>query len=122
MAYSVSITSSSFVQNAGTTLTLSGQALAGVAITSGSVSIAGDLLLDVSTLDVYDGMSFTLVNATTLSGVWGSVDALGTTNCSQATVNIEYTESSAVATVSTANVCDSASSLIACVAAFASFV
>jgi hypothetical protein len=49
-------------------VTLSGQALAGVAITSQSVSLSGDLVLGVSALDVYDGMTFTLINATSITG------------------------------------------------------
>jgi hypothetical protein len=53
---------SSWIQNAGSVM-LSGQALAGVAITSQSVSLSGDLVLDVGALDVYDGMTFTLINA-----------------------------------------------------------
>ncbi len=55
-----------FVQNIGTTLTLSGQALNSVAITSQSVSLAGSLVLDISGLDVYDGMT----------GQWDGVTAV----------------------------------------------
>jgi hypothetical protein len=60
MEYSVPVSASSWTQNAGSVVTLSGQALAGVAITSQSVSLSGDLVLDLSALDVYDGMTFTL--------------------------------------------------------------
>ena len=68
------------VQNAGGVLTLSGQALSGVAITSGSVSLAGSLVLDVSGIDVYDGMSFTLINATSITGQWTDISTTGTSS------------------------------------------
>jgi hypothetical protein len=43
----------------GATLTLSGQALGGVAITGQVVTLGGDLVLDVSGYDVRDGTTFT---------------------------------------------------------------
>ena len=87
-------------------VTLSGQALAGVAITSQSVSLSGDLVLDVSALDVYDGMTLTLINATSISGVWGRVDVVGSyTECNQVSVNVDYTQSSAIATFSAVSLC-----------------
>jgi hypothetical protein len=46
MEYSVAVSVSSWIQNAGSVVTLSGQALTGVAITSQSVSLSGDLVLD----------------------------------------------------------------------------
>jgi hypothetical protein len=73
MEYSVAVSAFSWVQNAGGVVTLSGQALAGVAITSQSVSLSGDLVLDVSALEVYDGMAFTLINATNVTGQRQSV-------------------------------------------------
>ena len=104
-------------QDPGSSLTLSGQALSGVAITSQSVSLSGDLVLDLTGIDLYDGMTFTLINASSITGVWSHVDIVGSyTECNEVRVNVGYTQGSAVATLSSVNVCDSASKLIACVA------
>ena len=97
---------SSWIQNAGSVVTLSGQALSGVAITSQSVSLSGDLVLDVSALDVYDGMTFTLINATNITGQWQSVSLSGsTTECVYYQVDVTYTSSEAVAQLTTVSLC-----------------
>ena len=107
------------VQNAGGVLTLSGQALSGVAITSGSVSLAGSLVLDVSGIDVYDGMSFTLINATSITGQWQSVLLSGeTSDCVEYQVNVTYEQSQALATLTQVDLCGS-SKLMLCLAALA---
>jgi hypothetical protein len=80
MEYSVPVSVSSWTQNAGSVVTLSGQALSGVAITSQSVSLSGDLVLDISGVNVYDGMTLDLINATSISGQWQSVVAVGTSS------------------------------------------
>jgi hypothetical protein len=104
--YSNVLIVTSFTQNSDATVTLSGQALAGVAITSQSVSLSGDLVLDVSALDVYDGMTFTLINASSISGAWNQVDVVGTfTECNQVSVTVDYTQSSAVATLNAFSLC-----------------
>ncbi len=109
-----------WTQNAGSMVTLSGQALAGVAITSQSVSLSGDLVLDVSALDVYNGMMFTLINASSISGVWNRVDVAGSySECMQIDASVSYTDSSATAVLSVVSICASASKLIACAAALA---
>ena len=96
------------VQNAGGVLTLSGQALSGVAITSGSVSLAGSLVLDVSGIDVYDGMSFTLINATSITGRWQSVLLSGeTSECVEYQLNVTYSSSEAVAQLTQVDLCGS---------------
>ncbi len=106
MEYSVPVSASSWIQNAGSVVTLSGQALAGVAITSQSVSLSGDLVLDVGALDVYDGMTFTLVNATSITGEWQSVSlSASTTECVQYQVDVTYSSSEAVAQLTTVLLC-----------------
>jgi hypothetical protein len=120
MEYSVPVSVSSWTQNAGSVVTLSGQALAGVAITSQSVSLSGDLVLDVSALDVYDGMTFTLINASSISGVWNHVDVSGSfSECDQFTAVVDYSQNQAVVTLQVDSVCDSANQLVAFVAALA---
>jgi hypothetical protein len=90
MVYSVPVSVSLWIQNAGSVVMLSRQALAGVAITSQSISLSGDLVLDVSALDVYDGMTFTLINASSISGVWDGVDVVGSfTECNQVSVSVD---------------------------------
>ena len=106
------------VQNAGGVLTLSGQALSGVAITSGSVSLAGSLVLDVSGIDVYDGMSFTLINATSITGQWQSVVAQSTSECTSYDVSVSYTQQFAIATVHQVSLCGSIVSTIQVAAMF----
>ena len=101
------------VQNAGGVLTLSGQALSGVAITSGSVSLAGSLVLDVSGIDVYDGMSFTLINATSITGEWQSVSLSGeTSECVEYQVNVTYSSSTTIAQLTQVDLCGSIVSAI----------
>jgi hypothetical protein len=102
------------MQNAGTTLTLSGQALNGISINAGTVSLAGDLVLDLSDVSLYNGLMFTLANASSLSGVWSNVEVSGSYDeCSQVNVSVDYTQSSAVATLSVVNICNEAANLIA---------
>ena len=106
MEYSIAVSVSSWIQNAGSVVTLSGQALSGVAITSQSVSLSGDLVLDISALDVYDGMTFTLINATNITGQWQSVSLSGsTTECVEYQVDVTYTSSEAVAQLTTVSLC-----------------
>ena len=106
MEYSVAVSVSSWIQNAGSVVTLSGQALSGVAITSQSVSLSGDLVLDISSLDVYDGMTFTLINATNITGQWHSVSLSGSTSeCVEYQVDVTYTSSAAVAQLTTVSLC-----------------
>ncbi len=106
MEYSVPVSVSSWIQNAGSVVTLSGQALAGVAIMSQSVSLSGDLVLDLSGLDIYDGMTFTLINASSISGIWDSVDVVGSfTECDQVTVDPEYLSNSVAISVSIVSLC-----------------
>ncbi len=94
-------------QNNGTTLTLSGQALAGVAITSQSVLLSGDLVLDVSGLDAYDGMTFVLINATNITGQWQSVDAEQTTNdCYVYNTYVTYTSQAVTVEISEETFCE----------------
>ncbi len=89
---------------------LSGQALAGVAITSQSVSLSGDLVLDITGIDIYDGMTFTLISASSITGIWSRVDITGTySECNQVTVNPEYSSNNVVARVSVIFVCSQAS-------------
>ena len=97
---------SSWIQNAGSVVTLSGQALSGVAITSQSVSLSGDLVLDVSALDVYDGMTFTLINANNITGQWQSVSLSGSTSeCVEYQVDVTYTQQVAIGTLTTVSLC-----------------
>lgn len=106
MEYSMPVSVSSWIQNAGSVVTLSGQALSGVAITSQSVSLSGDLVLDVSALDVYDGMTFTLINATNITGQWQSVSlSASTTECVEYQLDVTYTSSEAVAQLTTVSLC-----------------
>ena len=104
--YSVGVSVSSWTQNAGSVVTLSGQALSGVAITSQSVSLSGDLVLDVSALDVYDGMTFTLINANNITGQWDGVTATSTSECVEYQVDVTYTSSEAVAQLTTVSLCN----------------
>ena len=105
MEYSVPVSVSSWIQNAGSVVTLSGQALSGVAITSQSVSLSGDLVLDISSLDVYDGMTFTLINATNITGRWQSVIAFSTTDCYSYQVDVTYTQQVSIGTLTTVSLC-----------------
>ena len=105
MVYSVPVSVSSWIQNAGSVVTLSGQALAGVAITSQSVSLSGDLVLDVSALDVYDGMTFTLINATNITGQWADISSTSTSECVEYQVDVTYESSQAVAQLTTVSLC-----------------
>jgi hypothetical protein len=105
-----------FVQNAGTVLTLSGQTSSGVAITGQSVSIAGDLVLDLSGVDVYNGMTITLINATNITGQWDGVSVFETSDCVEYQVDITYTQQLATATTTVVSHCSSASKFIVCVA------
>ena len=118
MEYSVAVSVSSFVQNAGTTVTLSGSALSGVAISSQSVSLSGDLVLDLSGLDVYDGMTITLINATSITGQWQSVSLSGSTSeCVEYQIDVQYTSSQAVASLTTVSLCvASIESMMLCIA------
>jgi hypothetical protein len=105
MVYSVPVSVSSWIQNAGSVVTLSGQALAGVAITSQSVSLSGDLVLDISGLDVYDGMTFTLINATNITGQWDGVTATSTTECVEYQIDVTYTQVDVLAQLTTVSLC-----------------
>jgi hypothetical protein len=105
MVYSVPVSVSSWTQNAGSVVTLSGQALAGVAITSQSVSLSGNLVLDVTGIDVYDGMTFTLINATTITGQWDGVTATSTSECVEYQVDVTYTQQFAIGTLTTVSLC-----------------
>jgi hypothetical protein len=96
---------SSWTQNAGSVVTLSGQVLAGVAITSQSVSLSGDLVLDVSVLDVYNGMTFTLINATSITGQWDGVTATSTSECIEYRVDVTYAQQLVTATLTTVSLC-----------------
>ena len=106
VVHSVGVSVSSWIQNAGSVVTLSGQALSGVAITSQSVSLSGDLVLDVSALDVYDGMTFTLINANNITGQWQSVSLSGSTSeCVEYQLDVTYTSSEAVAQLTRVSLC-----------------
>jgi hypothetical protein len=97
-------------QNPGVTLTLSSQTLSGIAISTGTAALAGDLVIDISTLDVYNGMQLTLVNSTSLSGSWENVSLVGTSSeCTQTSVDISYTATSSVATFVIVPLCTHAS-------------
>ncbi len=100
MEYYVPVSVSSWTQNAGSVVTLSGQALAGVAITSQSVSLSGDLVLDVSALDVYNGMMFTLINAT-ITGQWDGVTAMSTSECVEYQLDVTYESTVAIGALTT---------------------
>ena len=103
--YSVGVSVSSWIQNAGSVVTLSGQALSGVAITSQSVSLSGDLVLDVSALDVYDGMTFTLINANNITGQWQDVTATSTSECVEYQLDVTYTQQQVLAQLTTVSLC-----------------
>jgi hypothetical protein len=106
MMYSVPVSVSSWTQNAGSMVTLSGHALAGVAITSQSVLLSGDLVLDLTGIDVYNGMTFTLINATNVTGQWQSVSLSGSTSeCIEYQVDVTYTSSQAVVQLTTVSLC-----------------
>jgi hypothetical protein len=105
MEYSRAVSASLWVQNSGTVVTLSGQALSGVAITSQSVSLSGDLVLDVSAFDVYDGMTFTLINATSITGQWATASVYSTSECVEYQVDVTYTQQFAVGTLTTVSLC-----------------
>ena len=105
MGYSLPLAVDTWIQNAGSVVTLSGQALSGVAITSQSVSLSGDLVLDISALDVYDGMTFTLINATNITGQWDGVTAQSTSECVEYQVDVTYTQQSAIGTLTTVSLC-----------------
>ncbi len=115
--YSVPVSVSSWIQNAGSVVTLNGQALAGVAITSQSVSLSGNLVLDLGGIDVYDGMTFALINATSITGQWQSVSlSASTSDCVEYQVDVTYTQSTAVGTLTAVSLCASASKLASCLA------
>jgi hypothetical protein len=105
MEYSVALSVSSWIQNAGSVVTLSGQALTGVAITSQSVSLSGDLVLDVSALNVYDGMTFTLINATNITGQWDGVTATSTSECVYYQLDVTYAQQLVTCTLTTVSLC-----------------
>ena len=96
---------SSWIQNAGSVVTLSGQALSGVAITSQSVSLSGDLVLDVSALDVYDGMTFTLINANNITGQWTTTSVYQTSECVEYQLDVTYSQQFAIGTLTTVSLC-----------------
>ena len=51
-------------------------------------------------------MTFTLINASSITGVWDQVNIVGSfTECNQVSVNVDYTQSSAVATFSAVSLC-----------------
>ena len=92
---------------------LSGAALAGVAITSDSVSLSGDLVLDLSGIDVYNGMQFTLVTSNNITGQWESVSLSGlTSECVEYQVDVTYTQQFAVGTLTTVSLCFGSIALI----------
>jgi hypothetical protein len=92
-------------------LTLSGNGLNG--ILSSSVSLAGDLILDLDGVNVYNGMTFVLVNSTSLTGQWDGVIATGiSSDCTQVQVDVSYTQQMAIATVSLESLCSRAPSLL----------
>ena len=101
----MAVSVSSWIQNAGSVVTLSGQALSGVAITSQSVSLSGDLVLDISALDVYDGMTFTLINATNITRQWAGVTATSMSECIEYQVDVTYTQQTAIGTLTTVSLC-----------------
>ena len=119
--YSVPVSVSSWIQDAGSVVTLSGQALSGVAITSQSVSLSGDLVLDVSALEtrqihsrqtfsttnLSDGMAFILINATNITGQWQSVVTVQTSECVEYQVDVTYA-SVITATLSEVSLCGDA--------------
>jgi hypothetical protein len=87
-------------------LTLSGAALSGVAIMSDSVSLSGNLVLDLSGIDVYIGMQFTLVTSNNITGQWESVSLSGlTSECVEYQLNVTYTTSKAIAQLTTVSLC-----------------
>ena len=105
MEYSVGVSVSSWIQNAGSVVTLSGQALSGVAITSQSVSLSGDLVLDLTGIDLYDGMTFTLINANNITGQWDGVTAASTSECVEYQLDVSYTQQLAIGTLTTVSLC-----------------
>ncbi len=103
--YSDAVLATLWVQNAGSVVTLSGQALVGVAITSQSVSLSGDLVLDISGLSVYDGMTFTLINATNITGQWAATSVYQTSECIEYQLDVSYSQQLAVGTLSAVSLC-----------------
>jgi hypothetical protein len=122
--FTSSVNLETFIQNQGTTITLSGASLQGVAITSNSVSLAGNLVLDLSGMNIYDGIEFTLVNSTLINGQWDSVIATQVSSsectqyqgsatlvcctCSMLAVEIRYTQTVAIAVVHEDSLCAAA--------------
>jgi hypothetical protein len=119
-AYSIQVTVSSFTQVCGTahivyshpqlpntTLTLSGLALTGIAVrVNGAAVLSGTVVIDVTLSDVYDGTEIVLVDAQSLSGVWDRVEIAGSfSECIDLSVDIDYTESQAVAVISSIELC-----------------
>ena len=84
---------------------LSGAALAGVAITSDSVSLSGDLVLDLSGIDVYNGMQFTLVTSNNITGQWDTTSSFSTSECVEYQVDVTYTQQFAIGTLTTVSLC-----------------
>ncbi len=118
MVFTTAVVTGSFVQNSGTTLTLSGGALTGVAISAGSVTLNGNLVIDLTGVDAYSGMQILLVNATLLTGSWQSVSLSGTSSeCSVVQADVSYQGSSAVATLTVVQLCTAGNVLAWCVAA-----
>jgi hypothetical protein len=51
-------------------------------------------------------MTFTLINASSISGIWDQISVVGSyTECNQVTVNVDYTQNSAVATFNAVSLC-----------------
>jgi hypothetical protein len=91
---------------------LSGAALAGVAITSDSVSLSGNLVLDLSGIDVYNGMQFTLVTSNNITGQWDGVTATSTSECVEYQVDVTYESTVAIGTLTTVSLCFGSIALI----------
>jgi hypothetical protein len=124
--FNVPVIAEGYTQNAGVSLTLSGSSLNGVAITANSASLAGELVINLDGINVYDGMTFTLVNATSITGQWQNVQAVtSSSECysyqsntkrlalcvfafSLAPVDVKYTQTLVTATVDVQSLCGAA--------------
>ena len=72
---------------------------------SGNGSISGSLVIDISSINVVDGMTITLISGN-FTGKWDSVTLQGTTtDCILYNVDVTYASNQALATLSQVDVC-----------------
>ncbi len=80
------------------------------------MTLGGSLVIDLSGIDVYDGVQIILVNASSISGSWQDITSMSSSECATYDVTVVYSQLTATATFTETLLCDLASALSLCLA------